>query len=1074
MFKQKSIDSQLNQIFLSSLLRISLIIGLIEGLIMVSLHNITGLTHFEEDVLDTLLLILISSPVLWLIVLKPLVRVIAKQQKTTTEQIRVNAELRMALDAHALVSICDARGRIIYANDKFCELSGYSQDELLGQDHRLVNSSYHDKAYIHGIWETITQGRIWQGEFCNRNKSGQLYWVDSTITPLLDDTGTPYQYISIRRDITAQKLADEQLTVFKKAVEACSEMIVITNSQGYIQYANPAFYHETGWTEATLRGRSSTVLDSPNADKHTLALMHTALQRKEIWSGKLLGRRKGIAPLPVAGQTTPADPLEYWVELFITPILTPDGDLSGYVQIQRNVTEQVTQEAIEKRDREDTKVRLKIAKALQKASSLQERCQTVLSILFSIESLQLQQKGGLFLRTEGENKLNLFALQGHFSDDFIQKEQCVNFGDCLCGRAAVSGEVLLSNDCFCDPRHERSYAGMQAHGHYIVPLIASGNTLGVLFLYTDAYPVSNEGRLSMLKQIGEMLALAILQERAKVVLEQARDLAQQTALAKSEFLANMSHEIRTPMSGVLGMLDLLRDTELSRGQSDLVETAYTSAEALLSILNDILDFSKLEAGRVEIEHIDFNLTTLIEEVCNLLSTPAYTKGLELNCFIPVELPNDWTGDSNRIRQVLTNLIGNAVKFTEQGDVSVVVSYQANPDGKETLLFEVRDTGIGISLETQARLFQTFTQADSSTSRRFGGTGLGLSISKILVELMGGTIGVDSELGKGACFWFRLPLDPVVDEIPLPVAIDLKGKRALVVDDNANNRMILEHYVSSWGMSVSSVDTASAALVALMEATQRAEPFDILLSDLQMPIMDGLALARTICEIPAIAGTPRLLLTSGGIGSEADYKALGFSQCLTKPVRQLQLFDGIVKALKPVKLKSELPINTENSEAIETISNKEAWPDYSHKRVLVAEDNRVNQKVILAMLSRFNVKPDLAENGQIALDRLAQQHYDLVLMDCQMPIMDGYQATSKLRERELATQSTRTPVIALTAHATEEARETSLASGMDGHLSKPIDRNALAETLQRWLAPVSTDERGVIKNVTIIQSEPDIL
>jgi signal transduction histidine kinase/CheY-like chemotaxis protein len=715
---------------------------------------------------------------------------------------------------------------------------------------------------------------------------------------------------------------------------------------------------------------------------------------------------------------------------------------------------------MEKRDQEDTQARLAIANILQQAIPLKERCQLVLSILFKIQSLQLQQKGGVFLREASEERLELFVLQGNFSEEFIEKEQSIVLGSCLCGRAAASGELMVSDDCFCDPRHEHTFIDMQAHGHYIVPLILSEQALGVLFLYTDPYPVKNDSRLTMLKQVGEMLALAVLQEQAKLAVEQARDLALRMALAKSEFLANMSHEIRTPMSGVLGMLDILRDTELSRDQSELVETAHVSAEALLVILNDILDFSKLEAGRIEIEHIDFNLATLIEEVCSLLAVPAHAKGLDLNCFIPVELPHSWTGDANRIRQVLTNLIGNAVKFTKEGDVSVAVSYQTNPDDRKTLLFEVRDTGIGISPETQARLFKTFTQADSSTSRRFGGTGLGLSISKILVELMDGTIGVNSELGKGACFWFSLPLEPVENEIQLPELIDLKGKRALVVDDNANNRFILEHYVTSWGMTVLSVENASDALVALMEATQSAKPFEILLSDLQMPVMDGLALARTICEIPAIAGTPRLLLTSGGIGSEADYKALGFSQCLTKPVRQLQLFDAIVKALRPVKLKSETPVNTDNSKVTETISNKEAWPDYSHKRVLVAEDNRVNQKVILAMLARFHLKPDLAENGQIALDRLAQQHYDLVLMDCQMPIMDGYEATTRLRELELATNSTRTPVIALTAHATLEARETSLAAGMDGHLSKPISRNELADILARWLDPLATDQMRV--------------
>ena len=477
----KPVEMQLKQLFLVSLFRIGLIIGLVEALIMVALRYTTGLTRIEEDGLDALLLILLSSPLLWFMILRPLVGVISQQQKTTTDQIRLNAELRVAVDAHALVSITDAKGRIIYANAKFCELSGYSQDELLGQDHRLVNSGYHDKAYIRSLWETITQGRIWQGELCNRNKSGQLYWVDSTITPLLDETGSPYQYISIRRDITAQKLADEQLAIFKQAVEASSEMILITNAEGCIQYANPAFYQITGWNEATLLGRRSEVLDSPNTDKQTLASMQAALQHGESWSGKLLNRRKGIAPLSIAGQTTPPDPLEYWAKVYITPIISKNGNLSGYVQMQGDITAHVVRETLEQRNQEDAKARLAIANTLHQPVPLKERCLSALSLLYEIQSLQLQQKGGIFLREESEERLELFVLKGDFSDEFIEKEQSIALGSCLCGRAAVSVELLVSDDCFCDPRHEHKFTNMQAHGHYIVPLVVSGNTLVCYF-----------------------------------------------------------------------------------------------------------------------------------------------------------------------------------------------------------------------------------------------------------------------------------------------------------------------------------------------------------------------------------------------------------------------------------------------------------------------------------------------------------------------------------------------------------------------------------------------------------------
>ena len=575
-------------------------------------------------------------------------------------------------------------------------------------------------------------------------------------------------------------------------------------------------------------------------------------------------------------------------------------------------------------------------------------------------------------------------------------EQRIAFGDGLCGQVAVSRKLIVSDDCCCDDR--------QSHGHYIVPIASGEDILGVLFVFTDAYPVQSESRIAMLKEVGEMMALALLQNQANASLEAARDAALQVAHTKTEFLANMSHEIRTPMNGVLGMLDLLQDTQLSREQWDLIDIAANSAESLLTIINDILDFSKLEAGKIELEQIEFNLPDLVEEVCTLLSSRAHSKGLELNCFLPTNLPLRWQGDPTRIRQVLTNLIGNAVKFTEQGEVSVKVRVPKKDDTDAAsapgrfaaytpslaiLRFEVVDTGIGITAEAQARLFQAFSQADSSTSRRYGGTGLGLSISKDLVALMNGSIGVESALGQGANFWFTLPLTPVDNDAPAPQA-NFSGKRALIVDDNATNRMILTHYLSNWGFTLSEADNGPAALVELEAAVLRNEPYDLLLSDMQMPDMDGFALARAIIEKPAIADTPRILLSSGSIGSQVERLASGFTQSLLKPVRQSQLFDAVIDAL-------QLP----GQKTAPVSQVKEVLLDYSGKRVLVVEDNKVNQKVILSQLAKFQLKPDLADNGQVALDQLERQAYDLVFMDCQMPVMDGYEATRILREREIA-------------------------------------------------------------------------
>ena len=520
----------------------------------------------------------------------------------------------------------------------------------------------------------------------------------------------------------------------------------------------------------------------------------------------------------------------------------------------------------------------------------------------------------------------------------------------------------------------------------------------------------------------------------------AKEVAEEASRIKSEFLANMSHEIRTPMNGVLGMLDLLNETSMSKTQQDWVKTAHSSGQVLLEIINDILDLSKLEADKLEVEQVDFNLVDLIEDVCVLSSNRAFSKGLELNCQLPTSIPLRWRGDPMRIRQVLTNLTSNAVKFTEQGEVTVSIIQSLYTNNADQLRFEIHDTGIGISESDLSRLFEPFVQADGATSRRFGGSGLGLSISKKLVELMGGTIGASSIIGKGSCFWFTLPLMKSESE-DLDCSLhfnDLSGKHVMIVDDNATNRRILSSYLNSWGLVVIEVDCGSAALMQLQTSTLQGISFDLILLDMQMPVMDGLTFAKCLTQIPTLTKLPIILLSSDNQIEPIDYQGTGIIQRLFKPLRQMQLYDTIVNVFKGREL-----VAGSNELTVDNGSNQ---PNYQYKKVLVVEDNKINQKVIVAKLRKYKIVPDVVENGLLALDKLAQCHYDLIFMDCHMPLMDGYTATRELRLMESQLNISRQTVIALTANALEGERDKCLAAGMDDYLSKPIITSQLMTLL----------------------------
>ena len=759
------------------------------------------------------------------------------------------ANQKFALDQHAIVSITDTRGTILYANDRFCEISGYPREALVGQNHRIIKSGIHSPELYRDLWQTITEGRVWHGEVCNRTRDGGTYWVSATIVPLFDGHGIPERYIAIRTDISDRKRMEaelsEQLHLVEELIETIPLPIYLKDIDGHYIRLNRAF---------------EAFFDVP----------------REALIGKT-----------------------------INDILSPEDAQQHIVRDAELFTRGGTQ---------------------------------------SYEAVIHSKEGVVF--------------------------------------NALYHKAVLT-------RPDGSISGL----------------LGTIVDITD-------------------------RKRAEIEVLRAKEVAEAASRAKSDFLANMSHEIRTPMNGVIGMTDLALDTNLNEEQREYLNIVKSSAESLLTIINDILDFSKIEAGKLLVEAIPFDLHRLISDTLKPLALEAHECHLELLCDLPSEIPRYFRGDPSRIRQVLVNLLGNAIKFTKQGEVALSVELMQLQNERARLHFAVRDTGIGIASDKQRMIFDAFAQEDTSTTRKYGGTGLGLSICRRLVELMGGTMWLHSELGKGSTFHFSLPLQfGERNEAAGPGVIDIQGRHVLIVDDNATNRDILQGMLSAMSISAQCSDSAEATIDLLRRDATR---FDCILLDAQLPDMDGYELARHLhAEHPVLP--PLLMLSSGALRGDAiRCRESGIAGFFAKPVASDELRAALCRLFSTPGEKRPDP------DAKALITRHALRESQQPLRILLVEDHPTNQKLALGLLAKWGHEATLAHNGREALNVLeAGQCFDLILMDMQMPVMGGIEATQHIRAREVALHLVRTPIIAMTAAAMQDDRDACISAGMDNYLAKPI-------------------------------------